>query len=80
MQQRITPTLNAVNNVTLNFPAAIHVPLNNTEQIISSTTFKVKNVGGIEKTVKMKNVGKTIALKDTASDTIIVDSIGSIEY
>ena len=28
----------------------------------------------------MKNVGTTIALQDTASDTIIVDSIGSIEY
>ena len=80
MQQRITPTLNAVNKFTLTFPAAIHVPLNDTEQIITSTTFKVKNVGGIEKTVKMKNVGTTIALKDTASDTIIVDSIGSIEY
>lgn len=80
MQQRITPSLNAVNTITLTFPAAIHVPLIDTEQIITSTAFKVKTLGGLEKTVKMKNVGTTIALIDTATKTIIVDSIGSIEY
>jgi len=80
MQQRLTPTINATNSFILNFPAAIHVPVATTEQVITSTIFKIKNTSGEEKTVRMSNSGTTIQIIEPETGTVIIDSIGSIDY
>ena len=80
IQQRITPTINAKNTITLQFPAPIYTPLADTEQIITSTIFKVKNLAGEEKTVRLANSGTTIQIIEPETATVIVDSIGSIDY
>ena len=80
MQQRVTPTINAVNSQTLTFPAPIRVPTGTDEQVITSSFFRLQNISGIEKLVKIKNSGNTLQIYETTTNTILVDNIGSIDY
>lgn len=80
MQQRITPTINAVNTFTLNFPSSIKEPFGTEEQILTSSFFNIKTVAGNERLVKMKNLGNKIQIYDTNTGAVLVDNIGSIDY
>lgn len=80
MQQRITPIINGTNMFTLVYPSTIRVPGGLDEQVITSSFFRVKNISGVEKLVKIKNYGTKLQIYETTTNTIIVDNIGSINY
>ena len=80
IQQRITPTINAVNSFTLTYPSSIKEPFGTEEQIITSSFFSIKTIAGNERLVKIKNSGNKIQIYDTNTGTVLVDNIGSIDY
>jgi hypothetical protein len=73
MQQRFTPTLNATNKVTLNFPAAIDIPRTTSTSVISTTY----TLG--DETVRIQNTSGSSNLEvvNAGTNEVVVDSVGS---
>lgn len=73
MQQRFTPTLNATNKVTLNFPAAIDIPRTTSTSVISTTY----TLG--DQTVRIQNTSGSSNLEvvNAGTNEVVVDSVGS---
>lgn len=73
MQQRVTPTLNAKNNFTLRFPAAIAIPDDN-EFSITSSSF---NIGSQTCSLRNRLSSNVLEAVETVTGDIVVDNVGS---
>ena len=73
MQQRYIPTLNALNSVTLTFPAPIRTP-DFQNSVITSTEFVL---AGESVRIENKLGSNVLLIRSTGSGSVIVDNIGS---
>jgi len=75
IQQRITPTIGALNNFNLTFPVNLRVP-DDEAPVITSTNFVVQNT-----TCRIENKlgSNQLRIVDIGTGDIIVDNIGSYE-
>ena len=75
MQQRITPILDKVNDISLRYPVSI-APPDDVNHIVSSTAFTIGTT-----TVKIRNKLNTNKLEVVTLDglTVVVDNIGSYD-
>lgn len=75
MQQRITPTIGALNSFNLTFPVNLRVP-DDEAPVITSTTFIVQDT-----TVRIENKlgSNQLRIVDVGSGDIIVDNVGNYE-
>lgn len=73
MQQRVTPTLNAKNNFTLRFPAAIAIPDDN-EFSITSSSF---NIGSQTCLLRNRLSSNVLQVVEITTGDIVVDNVGS---